>query len=222
MSFARSLKESCNEVWEACYRHPFVQELGQGVLEKETFMFYLKQDYKYLLEYAKVFAIGVTKAKDETVMKNLSATQKAVLDEMDGHRAYMQRHGIDLAEAEATRSSLFNKAYTANMVNVGFQGDLLELLVTVFPCAWSYYDFAMQLKHDYADKLANNYYRDWIESYAGEDYQASFAWFFDAIDDLAQGKSAVELEALTEIFRNSVEFEYLFWDMSYKQMMSFI
>lgn len=221
MSFARSLKDSCAEVWEACYFHPFVQELGQGVLSRDTFMFYLKQDYKYLLEYAKVFAIGVTKAKDETVMKNLSATQKAVLDEMDGHRAYMRRHGIDLVEAEATRPSLFNKAYTANMINVGFQGDLLELLLTVFPCAWSYHDFATRLKRDYADKLAANFYKSWIESYAGAEFGASFAWFFGAIDGFAQGKSVAELEVLTEIFRNSVEFEYLFWDMSYKQLMSF-
>lgn len=221
MSFARSLKEKSFDVWEACYRHPFVQELGQGVLDKEKFMFYLKQDYKYLLEYAKVFAIGVTKARGEQVMKNLSLTQKAVLDEMDGHRAYMQRHGINLAEAEATRSSLFNKAYTANMISVGFQGELVELLMTVFPCAWSYHDFAIRLQHDYAGKLQDNYYKNWIDGYAGAEYQASFEWFFDAVDDLCRDKSAAELERLTELFRNSVEFEYLFWDMSYKQLMSF-
>lgn len=221
MSFARSLKEKSFDVWEACYRHPFVQELGQGVLNKEAFMFYLKQDYKYLLEYAKVFAIGVTKARGETVMKNLSLTQKAVLDEMDGHRAYMRRHGIDLAEAEATRPSLFNKAYTANMISVGFQGELAELLMTVFPCAWTYYDFAVRLKQDYADRLEANYYKNWIESYASVEYQASFEWFFDAVDDLCCHKSPAELERLTELFRNSVEFEYLFWDMSYKQLMSF-
>lgn len=221
MSFARSLKEKNFDVWESCYQHPFVQELGQGVLDKEIFMFYLKQDYKYLLEYAKVFAIGVTKARNENVMKNLSATQKAVLDEMDGHRAYMLRHGINLAEAEATRISLFNKAYTANMISVGFQGELAELLMTVFPCAWTYYDFAVRLKRDYADRLEANYYKSWIESYASEEYYMSFEWFFDTVDDLCRNKSAAELERLTELFRNSIEFEYLFWDMSYKQLMSF-
>lgn len=221
MSFALSLKEKCNDVWDACYMHPFVQELGQGVLDKDAFMFYLKQDYKYLLEYAKVFAIGVTKAKDETIMKHLSFTQKAVLDEMDGHRAYMQRHGIGLEEAEATRSSLFNKAYTANMINVGFQGDILELLLTVFPCAWTYYDFALRLKQDYAAQFEANYYKNWIEAYACQEYYLSFSWFFNVIDGLCKDKSLAEQERLTDIFRNSLEFEYLFWDMSYKRLMSF-
>lgn len=221
MSFAKTLKEQCYDVWEACYRHPFVQEIGQGVLNPETFMFYLKQDYKYLLEYAKVFAIGVTRAQDESVMKNLSLTQKAVLDEMDNHRAYMQRNGISLAEAEATKPSLFNRAYTANMINAGFQGGLLELLLAVFPCAWTYHDFAVRLKQDYAEGIDSNPYRNWIEAYAGNEFGDSFKWFFTAIDDLCKGKTQQELEALVDVFRSSVEFEYLFWDMSYKRQMSF-
>lgn len=221
MSFAESLKERCGDVWEACYEHAFVQEIGQGVLSKDAFLFYLKQDYKYLLEYAKVFAIGVTKAKDETLMKYLSITQKAVLDEMDNHRNYMERNGIGLVEAEATKPSLFNRAYTANMINTGFQGDLLELLLAVFPCAWTYYDFALRLKQDYTAQLEENQYKNWIETYAGQEYYLGFSWFFNVIDGLCKDKSSAELERLTEIFRSSLEFEYLFWDMSYKQQLSF-
>lgn len=221
MPFAETLKERCYDVWEACYRHPFVQEIGRGVLAKESFVFYLKQDYKYLLEYTKVFALGTVKAKDETLMRRLALTQKAVLDEMDNHRDYMRRNGINLEEAEATKPSLFNRAYTANMMNVGLQGGLLELLLTVFPCAWSYYDFAVRLKQDYADVLTVNPYRNWIEAYAGDEYRNSFAWFYDAIDDLCAGKSQAELDELTEIFHSSMEFEYLFWEMSYKRLLSF-
>lgn len=221
MSFAESLKERCGNVWEACYQHPFVQELGAGKLSQDAFLFYLKQDYKYLLEYAKVFALGITKAQDETLMKLLTMVQKAVLDEMDNHRNYMQRCGISLLDAEAAKPSLFNRAYTANMVNVGLQGGLAELLLTVFPCAWTYYDFAVRLKRDYAAQLQENQYKNWIEAYASPEFYASFAWFFNAIDGLCKDKSAAELERLVDIFSSSLEFEYLFWDMSYKQLMSF-
>ena len=41
MSFSRGLKTKAAKVWEGCYNHPFVQELGKGTLDKEKFKFYL-------------------------------------------------------------------------------------------------------------------------------------------------------------------------------------
>lgn len=221
MSFAKSLKAQTIDVWDACYNHPFVQEIGRGVLPHDVFVFYLKQDYKYLLEYAKVFALGVTRTYNEQIMANLSLTQSAVLHEMEGHRQYMLSHGISLEEANATKSSLFNKAYTANMMTEGFNGGLVELMATVLPCAWTYGDFALRLKADFAHTLANNPYKNWIEAYAGEEYQSSFQWFFPAMDELCRDRTERELDAIVDIFRTSVEFEYLFWDMAYKKQMSF-
>lgn len=68
MSFARSLKDRAGKVWEDGYNHPIVQELGKGTLDKEKFQFYLLQDYQYLLQYAKVFALAVVKADDEAMI----------------------------------------------------------------------------------------------------------------------------------------------------------
>jgi len=47
MSFSRGLKAKAAKVWEDGYKHPFVQELGMGTLDKERFRFYLLQDYLY-------------------------------------------------------------------------------------------------------------------------------------------------------------------------------
>lgn len=79
MSFSRSLKEKAIKVWEDGYNHPFVQELGAGTLDKEKFKFYLLQDYLYLLEYAKVFAMAMVKADDEKMLSNLSSITKVFL-----------------------------------------------------------------------------------------------------------------------------------------------
>ena len=49
MSFSRSLKSKAAKVWEDGYKHPFVQGLGRGALDKEIFKFHLLQDYQYLL-----------------------------------------------------------------------------------------------------------------------------------------------------------------------------
>ena len=54
--------DATEEIWENCHRHPFVQGIADGSLDHEKFCFYMLQDYVYLFDYARVFAIGVAKA----------------------------------------------------------------------------------------------------------------------------------------------------------------
>ena len=221
MSFSRSLKEKAIKVWEDGYNHPFVQELGQGTLDKKKFQFYLLQDYQYLLQYAKVFALAAVKTDSEDLMIRLTNVQKTVLDEINLHRQYMEKFGISREEMAAVKPSLFNRTYTANMLAVGQTGDLADILATVFPCAWTYSDYGKRLKERYADRLEDNFYKTWIENYAGSEYEESFAWFFDVLDRLVADKTDAQRANIEQIFISSVEFEYLFWDMAYKQEMSY-
>lgn len=222
MSFSRTLKEKSKKIWEEGYNHPFVQGLGDGTLDKEAFKFYLIQDYIYLLEYAKVFAKGAIKAKSEFVMAKFTEAQYGILcTEMSLHRQYMQEFGITPEEAENAKQSLFNRAYTSNMMAVAETGDITDILTVVFPCAWTYHDFATRLKEDYKEKLEDNFYKSWIESYAGEEFKESFDWFYDEIDKQCNNKTEEELRRLEEIFEMAVQMEYLFWDMAYKQKMSY-
>ena len=124
-------------------------------------------------------------------------------------------------EVETVKSSLYNRSYTANMLSYGLTGGLAEVLAAVFPCAWTYADYGKRLKTQYADKLEGNYYRAWIENYASEEFSDSFEWFYDALDKLVANMSDAQREKIEEIFISSVEFEYLFWDMAYKQQMSY-
>ena len=99
MSFSNTLKEKAGKVWEDCYEHPFLQELGKGTLEKEKFKFYLLQDYRYLIEYAKVFAAGSIKCDEEKYMTKFSGVQHNILyDEMDIHRKYMADFKYEIVE----------------------------------------------------------------------------------------------------------------------------
>ena len=221
MSFSRSLKERAVKVWEDGYNHPFVQELGRGTLDKKTFQFYLLQDYQYLLQYAKVFALGALKADSEKLMVQFTAMQQSTLTEMELHREYMAGFGVTVEQMQAATPSLFNRAYTANMLTTGQLGGAAEIIATVFPCAWSYADYGKRLKVDYASGLADNFYRSWVETYAGDAFSSSFEWMYDALDDLCLEKSENELKKIEDIFISSVEFEYLFWDMAYNQEMSY-
>ena len=222
MSFSRSLKEKAIKVWEDGYNHPFVQELGAGTLDKEKFKFYLLQDYLYLLEYAKVFAMAMVKADDEKMLSNLSSITKSIfVDEMEVHRIYMKEFGITEDEVANVKASLFNRTYTANMLATAQKGDLAETLATVFPCAWTYCDYGKRLKEQYKNNLEDNFYKSWIETYAGYEFEESFEWFYDAIDELVENKTDKEKRKIEEIFISSVEFEYMFWEMAYNKEMSY-
>jgi len=221
MSFSRSLKAKASKVWEEGYNHPFVQELGMGSLDKEKFKFYLLQDYHYLLQYAKVFAIAAVKSDTEELMTRFSTIQYYILsNEMNLHREYMAGFGVSREEMLSVKPSLYNSAYTANMIAAGQTGGLAEVLAVVFPCAWTYADYAKRLKEQYSGRLDGNFYKSWIEQYASAEFSDSFEWFYDTLDNLVSNMTDEQRAKIEEIFISSVEFEYLFWDMAYKQQMS--
>jgi thiaminase/transcriptional activator TenA len=222
MSFSRGLKEKAKKVWEDGYNHPFVQELGKGTLDKEKFKFYLLQDYLYLLQYAKVYALGVVRAETEEQMLNLTMVQNYIFaSEMNVHREYMSRFGIKPEEVLNVKPSLYNRTYTANMLAVGQTMGLAEILATILPCGWTYTDYGQRLKKQYADQLSGNFYQTWIEKYASDDFANSLEWIFDTLDALTANYTAEQLKKVEDIFISSVEFEYLFWDMAYKMQLSY-
>jgi thiaminase/transcriptional activator TenA len=127
----------------------------------------------------------------------------------------MKSFGITDNEIDSVKPSLFNRAYTANMLSYGLTGGLAELLAAVFPCAWTYSDYAKKLKIQYADVYENNFYKSWIDNYSSEEFEKSFDWFFDVLDNLVENMNQKEKDKIEEIFVESLEFEYLFWEMSY-------
>ena len=60
-SVSARLHDAAAPVWEACLRHPFVTGIGDGTLDMEKFRYFMLQDYLYLFDYARVFALGVVK-----------------------------------------------------------------------------------------------------------------------------------------------------------------
>ena len=100
MKTTDKMLEATKELWSFYNEHPFVQGIQDGSLEKDKFKYYIMQDYLYLKEYAKVFAIGVAKAKSlETA--NLFAKYIAVMNgELDVHSGYMGKFKVSQEEID--------------------------------------------------------------------------------------------------------------------------
>ncbi|MCM3791923.1 MULTISPECIES: thiaminase II [Priestia] len=218
MKFSERLYEKLQPIWRQNHNHPFVQGMGDGTLEKEKFRFYMIQDYLYLIDYAKLFAIGAMKATDLQTMGKFAALLDSTLnEEMSLHREYAKKFEISEKELEKAQPSPTTLAYTHYMLHVGQSGTLAELVAALLPCMWSYWEIGKELSEK--PGAENEFYREWIEMYSSEEFGELATWCINLFDSLTEDKSEAELEKLEEIFLNTTRFEYMFWDMAYNEAM---
>ena len=138
-SVSYRLHNEAASIWEDCLKHPFVTGIGDGTLEVEKFRYFMLQDYLYLFDYARVFALGVVKARDPELMRTFAANVNAILGgEMKIHRAYMERLGITEAKVFAVKPALDNLSYTNYMLSVASSGTPMEIVASILACSWSY------------------------------------------------------------------------------------
>lgn len=219
MKFSQRLYENVLPIWEKNHAHPFVQGMGDGSLNHEKFRFYMVQDYLYLIEYAKVFALGAAKSTDlKTMGKFASLLHSTLEEEMSLHRQYAKRFGVSEEELEAAKPSPTTLAYTHYMLAVSQNGTLAELVAALLPCMWSYWEIGKDLSRR-EGASEHEFFGEWISMYASKEFGELATWCIDLMDELAAGKPEAELAKLEEIFLNTTRFEYMFWDMAYNEAM---
>src|SRR5712671_4112333 len=102
-SFTHAIRAKAQPIWDRELKHPFVRGLGDGTLPIDRFRFYLAQDYVFLIEYCRVFALGAAKARDlQTIGVFARLLDETLNTEMQLHRNYCQRLGIAETDLEAT------------------------------------------------------------------------------------------------------------------------
>lgn len=219
MTFSERLYENLQPIWRQNHHHPFVRGIGDGTLAKEKFRFFMIQDYLYLIEYAKLFALGAMKSNDVKTMGEFAKLLSSTLnDEMALHRQYAQKFGISEVELEQAKPAPTTLAYTHYMLHVGQNGSLAELVASLLPCMWSYAEIGQELNKK-PGAAEHEFYGEWIQMYASEEFGELTAWTIDLLNELAKGKPEHELDQLEDIFLNTTRFEYMFWDMCYHQQM---
>lgn len=216
MKFTDILFEDVRELWEKYLEHPFVKEIGEGTLDREKFKNYLVQDYLYLKEYAKVFAMGLVKAESLSDMNLYYSSIKGILeDETEVHTNYLKYFGIDQSKVFDNRKEMTTESYTSYMLGIGLKGDLKQIAMTILPCAWSYQFIGRNLYEKHKDALDNNFYKPWIEEYSSVEFEEGSEVWKNHINDLCKDISEKEAENLRDIFMKSSLYEMDFWNMAY-------
>ena len=213
---SEALHEAAAPVWAQCLAHPFVTGLGDGSLPVEKFQYFMLQDYLYLFDYARVFALGVVKARDPELMRSFAASVESILNgEMKIHRAYMARLGISEAQVFAVQPALDNLSYTHYMLSVANAGTPVEIVASILACSWSYAEIGQELAK-LPGALEHPFYGEWVQSYAGKEYADMNQGLIDLMNHMAENVSDEQLEHLKEIFVNCSRYELGFWDMAWE------
>lgn len=215
-SISHRLHAAAAPVWEACLKHPFVTGIGDGTLPVEKFQYFMLQDYLYLFDYARVFALGVVKSRDPELMRTFAANVDAILGgEMKIHRAYMERLGISEEQVFAVKPALDNLSYTNYMLSIANNGGPMEIVAAILACSWSYAEIGQTLAA-IPGAAAHPFYGEWIQGYASEEYHATNQALIQLMDKLACEATEEQADYLTDIFVNCSRYELGFWDMSWE------
>jgi thiaminase/transcriptional activator TenA len=218
MSIFERLKTEASAEWRAYTEHRFTAGLADGSLPEAAFRHYLVQDYLFLIEFARAYALAVYKSPELADMREAASGLSAILDvEMNLHVKLCAGWGLSPRELEQAPPASETLAYTRYVLDTGMRGDLLSLKVALAPCVIGYAEIAARLAALPGTRAQNNPYRVWIDEYAGAAYQEVAANARAHLDRLANlyATPAREAELIT-IFKEATRLEADFWDMGWR------
>ena len=207
------LRADCAREWHDYTHHAFVQALAAGTLPEAAFRTYLVQDYLYLIQYARAYALAVYKDPDVVGMRTTARLLADLLDtELGLHIAYCREWGLSEADLAAQPESLEMLAYTRFMLDCGQRGDILDLLASLSACLVGYAEIGIRLIADPGTRRDGNRYLPWIEVYGGAHYVQLAAEGIRRLDALALSHGAdARYPMLLRSFRTTVRLEAAFW-----------
>jgi len=213
--FAR-LKTAAAEDWQRYVQHEFVRQLGDGSLPEAAFRTYLVQDFLFMIQHARAWALAAYKARTLADLRMAKDTLASIMDiEMGLHLRVCKRWGLETGDVEATPEHPATIAYTRYVLDVGMSGDFLDLQVALTPCSLGYAEIGRRLAPQGvgALDLAHPYY-EWISEFAGDAYQQMAAEAQRRLDALGQHYAYEHrLDELTRIFATAARLEADFWQM---------
>ena len=210
-----ALYEAARPIWEAQLAHPFVRGIADGTLDEERFKRWVRQDYRYLTEFARVFAWAAAKAdRLESMSWYARALDLTLNTEMELHRRYAERFGIGRDELEREPLWPTTRAYTDFLVRTAADGDMAELLAALLPCAWGYVYIGRQLAT--GERSPDERYADWVDQYASPEFAQAAEWLRGELDRLGGGIAPTSQSRLVELFILSSRYEWQFWEMCWQ------
>ncbi|MER3420854.1 MAG: thiaminase II [Chloroflexota bacterium] len=214
--FTDHLRALAEPVWRAQHEHPFVRGIGDGTLDLERFTHWVRQDYRFLIEYCRLFGLAAARAPDlATLARFADLLQATARTEMELHRSYAREFGISPEELEREEMAPTTRAYTDFLLRVAAIGDFAELAAALLPCMWGFSEIGCALKARGLPPEPR--YAKWIEMYADPEFAALADWCRGLVNRLAEEAPPQTRRRMEEVFLTSSRYELAFWQMAWER-----
>jgi thiaminase/transcriptional activator TenA len=213
-SFSAHLHQLAQPIWQAQHDHPFVRGIAEGTLDAGKFALWLKQDYLFLIDYARTLSLASARAPDPEAARRFQDLADSTLNvEMDLHRSYCAEFGITPDDLERETKLLTTQAYTDFILRTAAIGEYHELIAAILPCMWGYSEIGLRLAE--RPRPSDARYAAWIDMYSSQDFADLAAWCRDVTDRTAADASPAARAQMERAFLTCSRYEWMFWQMAW-------
>lgn len=215
--------------WKLYSEHRFIKHLANNTLPFDRFLYFLKQDYYYLINYAQVHALAASVAPTYKQTHSEALVISNIVEEIEKHKQKLcDKYDIDYEKDRGLDIELNPGPACINYCNyllkMGRNENYFAIKMALAPCLHGYYEagvYGSKCRSKWEGSLGkletkheSDTYQSWLDDYTSD-------WFFKAHQD---GQKALEelfeitplsqqrLDELVDIFNEVTLLEVRFWD----------
>ena len=201
--------------YETIRTMPFNAELAAGTLSRARFTHYIVQDAHYLIGFGRALALAAAKAPHpDRIVQFARAAETAIVVERALHGGFFRDYGIAPETFAATPLSPPCDHYVSYLLATAHAEPYEVLLGALLPCFWIYAEVGRDI---FARAGADNPYRAWIDTYAGEEFGEAVAAMIAATDEAAADASPKIVARMHRAYAQATRLEWMFWDGAYRE-----
>lgn len=212
MTWSDDAWRSVQPTYEQILKHPFVQQLQAGTLDREVFLRYLLEDARYLSGYARALAMIATrlpKTADVAVLARSAAG--AVEAERALHATLLGEHGVDVDGPGEPSPTC--QLYTSILVASAAAEPVEVALAAVLPCFRVYAEVGAAIA---AATAPDHPYAAWIATYSDPQFAAITGEVEALADRLAPRAGVGIADRMNAAYTQSTRLEWMFWDAAWQ------
>ncbi|KAK6458598.1 Phosphomethylpyrimidine kinase [Scheffersomyces xylosifermentans] len=214
--------------WREYTEHRFVKLLAEDKLEFDRFLYFLKQDYYYLVNYAQMHGLAASSAPTYHQTHAESLIIGNIVNEIERHKEKLcKKYDIDYErdidldiELQPGKACL---DYCNYLLDIGNKEDFLGIKVALAPCLHGYYEagtYGVEIRKNFdvstskLDKETSEVYESWLGDYNSEWYASAYEEGKQTLQELMEKQEISDdrLEELVGIFNEVTKLEVRFWD----------
>lgn len=190
--------------------HPFLKEVGQGILPREVFNFWIIQDYIFAREALRFLGALELKSTDYQVSVVLADSFGALTKELAMFEGYAEEQGINLDKEPAP----ICRAYTDSLISIALSGSFEEAFAALWCAEKAYFDSWCVAKNLATE---DNPYKHFIDNWTSREFKEYVKWLEETFNRLTDKKPERDIKLIERSFLVIARYECLFWDMVYRR-----